>query len=54
MAEVRGYADQAPMIANNTGDPRNRRISILVLYKNRNYSYDNMGMGEDLMSDLGQ
>ena len=52
VAEVRGYSDQAPMITNNSADPRNRRVSILVLYKNRSYSQDNIDVGENLMSDL--
>ncbi len=52
VAEVRGYSDQAPMITNNSADPRNRRVSILVLYKNRSYAQDNMDIGEDLMSEL--
>jgi chemotaxis protein MotB len=53
VAQVRGYSDQAPMIENKPSDPRNRRVSILVLYKNRNNNYDNMSVGEDLMSDIG-
>ena len=51
VSEVRGYSDQAPMITNNPADPRNRRVSILVLYKNRSYAQDNMDIGEDLMSE---
>ncbi len=52
VAEVRGYSDQAPMITNNLADPRNRRVSILVVYKNRSYAQDNIEIGSDLMSGL--
>lgn len=53
VAEVRGYSDRAPMIEDKPSDPRNRRVSILVLYKNRGYNYDKMTVGEDLMEDTG-
>ncbi len=54
VSEVRGYSDQAPMITKNPADPRNRRVSILVLYKNRSYAQDNMDVGEDLMSEVSE
>ncbi len=48
--EVRGFASRAPMIANDPSDSRNRRISIVVLYQNRSYGFDQMEVGEDLLT----
>jgi len=50
--EVRGYAEKFPMITNNPGDPRNRRVSILVLYEARERQYDQVEVGADLMAEL--
>ena len=50
--EVRGFAEQFPMIIKNPGDARNRRISLVVLYKSRESQYDRMEVGEDLLSEI--
>ena len=50
--EVRGYADQYPMISHNPSDARNRRITILVLYKSGDTGYDQLEVGADLMSEI--
>lgn len=50
--EVRGFADQFPMIKDHPNDPRNRRVSLLVLYKSREYAYDQVEVGQDLMSEI--
>ncbi|MBD3402930.1 OmpA family protein [candidate division GN15 bacterium] len=50
--EVRGYADKIPMIAHEPKDPRNRRVSILVLYQSRERAYDQMEVGSDLMAEI--
>jgi len=50
--EVRGFADQFPMIENNPNDPRNRRVSIVVLYKSREGAYDQLEIGADLLQDV--
>lgn len=49
--EVRGYADSFPMIANNPSDPRNRRVTILVLYEATEKQYDQVEVGSDIFSD---
>ena len=49
--EVRGFADQFPMIINNANDPRNRRVSIVVLYKSREGAYDQLEVGADLLQE---
>ncbi|MFZ5979092.1 MAG: flagellar motor protein MotB [Candidatus Zixiibacteriota bacterium] len=50
--EVRGYADKFPMIVNNPSDPRNRRITILVLYEAKERQYDQVEVGADMMAEL--
>jgi chemotaxis protein MotB len=50
--EVRGYADKFPMIVDHPNDPRNRRVTILVLYEARERQYDQVEVGADLMADL--
>jgi chemotaxis protein MotB len=50
--EVRGYADKIPMIQHDPADPRNRRVSILVLYQSREMAYDQMEVGADLLADM--
>jgi len=51
--EVRGFADRFPMIEDNPADPRNRRVSIVVLYQSRERFYDQIAVGDDLMADAG-
>jgi len=46
--EVRGFADQFPMIIKNPNDARNRRVTIVVLYKSRESQFDQMELGQDL------
>ena len=50
--EVRGYADKFPMIADRPADPRNRRVSLIVLYQSREQMYDQIEVGEDLMAEI--
>ncbi len=50
--EVRGLADSFPMVADHPDDPRNRRVSIIVLYKSRESFVDQIEVGDDLMADL--
>ena len=50
--EVRGFADKFPMIAENPADPRNRRISLLILYKSREKYYDQLELGQEIMEDI--
>lgn len=50
--EVRGFANKFPMITNKPNDPRNRRVSLVVLYKEREKFYDQLEVGEDLMKEL--
>ncbi len=50
--EVRGFADTFPMIVDNPTDPRNRRISIVVLYEHAAGQYDQLEVGADLMQDI--
>lgn len=50
--EVRGFADRFPMIVDSPGDARNRRVSLVVLYQAREQMYDQIEVGEDLMSQL--
>ncbi len=49
--EVRGFADQIPMIVENPSDARNRRVSIVVLYQHVSGQYDRMEIGADLMAE---
>lgn len=50
--EVRGYADRFPMIMNNPSDFRNRRVTLLVLYKSSETTYDQLEVGADLMAEI--
>ncbi len=50
--EVRGFADKFPMITDNPKDPRNRRISIVVLYESKETQYDQLELGGDLMEEI--
>ncbi len=50
--EVRGFADQFPMILKKPNDARNRRISLVVLYKSRESQYDRLEVGEDLLEEI--
>ena len=47
--EVRGFADQLAMIKDAPNDPRNRRVSILVLYQASERNYEQVEIGDDLM-----
>ena len=49
--EVRGMADRFPMVADDPDDPRNRRVTILVLYKSREHLVDQIEVGADLMAE---
>jgi chemotaxis protein MotB len=49
---VRGFADQIPMIKEDTHDARNRRVTLLVLYSARDNQYDELAVGEDLADEL--
>ena len=50
--EVRGFADRFPMIESNPSDPRNRRITLVVLYQAREQMYDQIEVGEDILSQI--
>jgi len=49
--EVRGFADRFPMIVENPNDARNRRVTIVVLYKSRESQFDQMEIGQDLFEN---
>lgn len=49
--EVRGFADQFPMIVENPSDARNRRVTIVVLYEHVAGQYDQMEVGADLLAE---
>jgi len=48
--EVRGYADRFPMISDQPQDPRNRRVSLIVLFKSREKMYEQVEVGSELVS----
>jgi chemotaxis protein MotB len=48
--EVRGYADRFPMMTDQPQDPRNRRVSLIVLYKAREKMYEQIEIGQELAS----
>lgn len=50
--EVRGYADRFPMILDNPSDARNRRVTLLVLYRSSEDSYDQLEVGSDIMAEI--
>ncbi|MBD3257227.1 OmpA family protein [candidate division GN15 bacterium] len=50
--EVRGYADRFPMIEGMPNDPRNRRVTLLLLYEERARNYDQLEVGADLMQEI--
>lgn len=52
--QVRGFADSDPMIKTDPADPRNRRVTILVLYKSLENRFDQIELGEQLLSDSTQ
>jgi len=49
--EVRGFADEYPMIRNDPYDHRNRRVTIVVLYESTEHQYDQLELGADLTED---
>ncbi len=51
--QVRGYADQVPMIKDDPADARNRRVTIVVLYDWTESRYDELQVGSDLMTEIG-
>ena len=50
--EVRGFAHMFPMITDSPADPRNRRITIVVLYEHAEGQYDQLEVGADLMQEI--
>ncbi|MBD3331904.1 OmpA family protein [candidate division GN15 bacterium] len=53
--EVRGFADQFPMIEHDPTDPRNRRVTLVLLYQAREKQYDEIEVGTDLIAqEFGQ
>ncbi len=50
--EVRGYADRFPMIMHNPNDARNRRVTLLVLYRSSETAYDQLEVGSDLLAEI--
>lgn len=51
VVEVRGYADTFPMITDNPNDQRNRRVTIMVLYKGKERQLDHLELGADLLEE---
>ncbi len=49
--EVRGFADRFPMIRKDPNDDRNRRISLVVLFRSQESKHNQVEVGEDLMHD---
>ena len=49
---VRGFADKLLMFADNPMDDRNRRVTLVVLYKSRQAQYDQLEVGANLMAEL--
>lgn len=49
--EVRGFADEYPMIRDDPYDHRNRRVTIVVLYESTEHEYDQIEVGAELMYD---
>ena len=49
--EVRGYADRFPMMIDQPQDPRNRRVSLIVLFHAREKMYDQIEVGHELVSE---
>ena len=56
VAEVRGFAYTQPKVAGDPGDPRNRRIAIIVVndYSGMNYLDKSMVLDSDEASDTSQ
>jgi len=48
--EVRGFADQFPMIEHDPTDSRNRRVTLVILYQARERQYDEIEVGTDLIA----
>lgn len=46
--EVRGFADRFPMIKDNPNDQRNRRVSIVLLYKSKNIGTNQIVVDQDI------
>ncbi|MEW6049692.1 MAG: flagellar motor protein MotB [Candidatus Zixiibacteriota bacterium] len=49
--EIRGYADKFPMFESNPADPRNRRVTILVLYESRERQFDQLELGAEFVPE---
>ena len=49
---IRGFADKLLMFPDNPIDERNRRVTLLVIYKSRQSQYDQLEVGADLMAEL--
>jgi chemotaxis protein MotB len=49
--QVRGFADSDPMITADPADARNRRVTILVLYKSIENRFDQIELGSQLEVD---
>ncbi len=51
---VRGFADKFLMFSDNPLDERNRRVTLVVLYKSRDSQYDQLAVGADLMAEINE
>ncbi len=51
---VRGFADKLLMFPDSPMDERNRRVTLVVLYKSRESQYDRLEVGADLMAELSE
>ncbi|HWR82094.1 MAG TPA: OmpA family protein, partial [Candidatus Deferrimicrobium sp.] len=49
---VRGYADKLLMFRDNPLDERNRRVTLVVLYKSEESRFDQLAVGADIMADI--
>ena len=51
---IRGFANRFPMLVDRPEDPRNRRVTLVVLYEARERMYDEIEVGSDLMAEIGR
>ena len=49
---VRGFADKLLMFDDDPRDERNRRVTLVVLYKSSETQYDHLEVGADLMAEI--
>ena len=52
VTEVRGFADQVSTPGLDPGDGRNRRVTIVVLYRSVESRYNDLKLGDELLGEL--